>query len=78
MLLTNAITSGELMVAPSDASVPDVRWSSITDPDDPTAFPETVQPIRVTLRAGETLYLPVGMVALCQAVWSYDSGELVV
>jgi jumonji domain-containing protein 7 len=72
--------SGELMIAPSDASVPDVRWSSITDPDDPTAFPGIVQPIKITLHAGETLYLPVGwwhhvrQTGLTMAVnWWYDA-----
>lgn len=72
--------SGALTVSPSDASVPNVQWSSITDPDNPTAFPETVQPIRITLRAGETLYLPVGwwhhvrQTGLTIAVnWWYDA-----
>lgn len=53
-------TSGTLRVTPSDASVPDVRWSSITNPDDPSTLPDTVNPIKITLRVGEILYLPVG------------------
>ncbi|KDR83736.1 hypothetical protein GALMADRAFT_236088 [Galerina marginata CBS 339.88] len=51
---------GTLELIPSPEDVPEVRWSSILDPELPTALPKEVVPIRVTLHAGETLYLPVG------------------
>jgi len=40
--------------------MPHVRWSSIPDPALPGALPEEITPIRIKLRAGESLYLPVG------------------
>lgn len=53
--------------SPSDAlelvpsrEISTVRWSSILDPEAPDVLPEGVDPIRVTVHAGETLYLPVG------------------
>ena len=49
-----------LELVPSASDVHPVRWSSIVDPEEPEALPEDVLPIRVTLRAGESLYLPVG------------------
>jgi jumonji domain-containing protein 7 len=52
--------SRTLKVVPSDGSVPDVRWSSIENPDVPGVLPDSIEPIQVTLRKGETLYLPVG------------------
>jgi jumonji domain-containing protein 7 len=37
-----------------------VRWSSIVDPHLPQGLPVAAHPIHVTLRAGESLYLPAG------------------
>lgn len=45
---------------PSNSEANEVRWSSIRDPGVPGCFPEEISPIRITLSAGETLYLPVG------------------
>ena len=50
---------GKFHVLPSE-DVPDVRWSSIIDPRKQGALPSEIQPIRVTLHPGDTLYLPVG------------------
>jgi len=52
--------SGSLNIAPSAEDIPEVRWSSISDPNHPGAFQDNVKPISVTLDAGDTLYLPVG------------------
>ncbi|PPQ94017.1 hypothetical protein CVT25_009865, partial [Psilocybe cyanescens] len=52
--------SGDLELFPSMQSTPPVRWSSILDPESPNALPKQVTPIKVTLRAGDSLYLPVG------------------
>lgn len=37
-----------------------MRWSSISEPDDPNALEPEAHPISVTLTAGETLYIPAG------------------
>lgn len=52
-------SSGTFVIVPS-SDTPDVRWSSIENPELRDALPEEVSPIKVTLHAGETLYLPVG------------------
>ncbi|TFL06008.1 Clavaminate synthase-like protein [Pterulicium gracile] len=51
---------GRLSLAPSNESVPPVRWASVTDPHLPDSLPDGAHPIEVTLHAGDTLYLPVG------------------
>lgn len=51
--------AGRFEVTPSE-NVPDVRWSSIIDPRKQGALPGEIEPIRVTLLPGDTLYLPVG------------------
>ncbi|EGO01893.1 hypothetical protein SERLA73DRAFT_177489 [Serpula lacrymans var. lacrymans S7.3] len=54
-------TSGPgLVLTPSSANTPHVRWSSITDPHLPNTLPPDAHPLEVTLHAGDTLYLPVG------------------
>ncbi|KAM5535511.1 hypothetical protein V8D89_010848 [Ganoderma adspersum] len=53
-------SSGELELIPSPPSMPLVRWSSVADPTAPGAFPPEAHPIHVTVKAGETLYLPAG------------------
>ena len=40
--------------------MPLVRWSSIIDPTAPGVLPSEAHPIHVTVKAGETLYLPAG------------------
>ncbi|KAF9055295.1 Clavaminate synthase-like protein [Hymenopellis radicata] len=52
--------SGQLKIQPSPPSTPGVRWSSLRDPMASNAFPETAHPIHITVRAGESLYLPAG------------------
>lgn len=52
-------SSGTFLIVPS-SDIPDVRWSSIENPELRDAFPGEISPVRVTLHAGETLYLPVG------------------
>jgi jumonji domain-containing protein 7 len=52
-------SSGTLVLVPS-SDTPDIRWSSIQTPELQDALPGEVSPIKVTLHAGETLYLPVG------------------
>ncbi|KAF9534321.1 Clavaminate synthase-like protein [Crepidotus variabilis] len=51
---------GSLTIVPSDESVPHVRWSSILNPVVSGAFPDEVHPINITLKEGDSLYLPVG------------------
>ncbi|TBU39023.1 Clavaminate synthase-like protein [Dichomitus squalens] len=53
-------SSSALELVPSLPSVPLVRWSSVTDPTAPGALPSEAHPIHVTVKAGETLYLPAG------------------
>ncbi|KAL1946517.1 hypothetical protein VTO73DRAFT_14621 [Trametes versicolor] len=53
-------TTSQLDLVPSPADTPLVRWSSVTDPTAPGALPSGAHPIHVTVRAGETLYLPAG------------------
>ncbi|TFK88924.1 Clavaminate synthase-like protein [Polyporus arcularius HHB13444] len=52
--------SSELELTPSSPSTPLVRWSSVADPTAPGALPAEAHPIHITVRAGETLYLPAG------------------
>ncbi|KAF9568896.1 Clavaminate synthase-like protein [Agrocybe pediades] len=52
--------SGTLRITPSGPDSPEVRWSSVLDPTASGALPKEVTPIRVTLRPGHSLYLPVG------------------
>jgi len=49
-----------LEINPSSGDIPNVRWSSISNPEHSHALPPEILPIRVTLMPGETLYLPVG------------------
>lgn len=48
-----------LSVVPS-SDTPQVRWSSVCNPDLPGSLPPEAHPLHVTLEAGDTLYLPVG------------------
>ncbi|KAJ6613440.1 Clavaminate synthase-like protein [Mycena sp. CBHHK59/15] len=48
-----------LSLSPSP-HVPSIRWSSVLDPHLPGALPPESHPIRITVHAGETLYLPPG------------------
>ena len=49
-----------LKLVPSEPSVPPVRWSSVANPNVPGALPPGAHPINISVRAGETLYLPAG------------------
>ncbi|KAG2042840.1 cupin-like domain-containing protein [Suillus americanus] len=51
--------SNSLSVVPSP-DTPQVRWSSVINPDLPGSLPPEAHPLHVTLEAGDTLYLPVG------------------
>jgi len=51
--------TSRLTIVPSINSPP-VRWSSIGNPHVPNALPPEAHPIRITLHAGDTLYLPAG------------------
>lgn len=51
--------SDDLNVVPS-LDAPQVRWSSVIDPDLPGSLPQEAHPLHITLEAGDTLYLPVG------------------
>ncbi|KAF8914631.1 cupin-like domain-containing protein [Mucidula mucida] len=52
--------SGQLKIQPSQSPTSTVRWSSVRDPIASNAFLETTHPIHITVRAGESLYLPAG------------------
>ncbi|KAH6914902.1 cupin-like domain-containing protein [Coprinopsis sp. MPI-PUGE-AT-0042] len=47
-------------IVPSSPDVPKVRWSSLPDRRLDEVLPREVQPIHVEVKAGQTLYLPVG------------------
>jgi len=49
-----------LTLTPSSASTTPIRWSSITNPHLPGTLPPEAHPIHISLKAGETLYLPAG------------------
>lgn len=49
-----------LVLTPSPPTAPKVRWSSIEDPNNLEELSLDAQPLQVTLRAGDTLYLPFG------------------
>jgi len=51
--------SNDLNVVPS-LDTPQVRWSSVIDPDFPGSLPPEAHPLHITLEAGDMLYLPVG------------------
>ncbi|CAA7259788.1 unnamed protein product [Cyclocybe aegerita] len=53
-------STGKLELIPSGEAVPQVRWSSVQNPDLAGSLPNDVSPIMVTLMPGDTLYLPVG------------------
>ncbi|OCH94076.1 Clavaminate synthase-like protein [Obba rivulosa] len=53
-------TTNKLVLDPSSSEVPEVRWSSVTDPTVPGALPPEAHPIHITVEAGQTLYLPAG------------------
>lgn len=52
--------SGQLKIQPSQSPTSTVRWSSVRDPIASNAFLETTHPIHITVRAGESLYIPAG------------------
>ena len=49
-----------LVLVPSGPEIPPVRWSSILDPADSASLPPHAHPITITVKAGESLYLPAG------------------
>ncbi|EIW76115.1 Clavaminate synthase-like protein [Coniophora puteana RWD-64-598 SS2] len=51
--------TADLELIPS-LDTPQVRWASISNSEIEGAAPTNTHPIRITVRAGETLYLPVG------------------
>jgi len=53
-------STSTLALTPSPASTPPVRWSSILDPSDSDQLPPGAHPIHITVKAGESLYLPAG------------------
>ncbi|KZT74411.1 Clavaminate synthase-like protein [Daedalea quercina L-15889] len=53
-------TTSRLELVPSPPATPEVRWSSLHDPTDSVTLPSEAHPIHITVRAGETLYLPAG------------------
>ena len=53
-------TTSQLELVPSPPTMPEVRWSSVLDPTDSAALHSEAHPIHITVRAGETLYLPAG------------------
>jgi peptidyl-lysine (3S)-dioxygenase / protease len=53
-------TSSLKLVPSSPTSMDSVRWSSIPEPHLPGILSPEAHPIHVTLRPGDTLYLPVG------------------
>ncbi|KAI3612185.1 jmjc domain-containing protein 7 [Moniliophthora roreri] len=52
--------SGALILQPSSLETPQVRWASIADPHLPGNLPRDAHPIHVTVKSGDTLYLPAG------------------
>lgn len=52
--------TSSLVLVPSPESTPSVRWSSISDPNLPGALCAEAHPIEITVRPGESLYLPAG------------------
>ncbi|KZT12736.1 Clavaminate synthase-like protein [Laetiporus sulphureus 93-53] len=52
--------TSQLELVPSPPRAPSIRWSSVQDPTSPGALPPEAHPIHITVRAGETLYLPAG------------------
>jgi len=52
--------ASQLALAPSPPPTPPVRWSSVADPTVPGALPAGAHPLHITVRGGETLYLPAG------------------
>jgi len=52
-------STSRLTLVPS-IGTSEVRWSSITEPHIPGVLPPGAHPIHITLRAGDTLYLPAG------------------
>lgn len=57
---TRCSSTSELELRPSPPSTPLVRWSSVADPTVPGVLPPEAHPLHITVRAGETLYLPAG------------------
>ncbi|KAI0774451.1 Clavaminate synthase-like protein [Fomes fomentarius] len=55
-----ASPSSALELVPSPPSTPLIRWSSVADPTASGALPPEAHPIHITVKAGETLYLPAG------------------
>lgn len=57
---TRSTPQSGLILTPSPAATTPVRWSSIANPTDVTSLPPEARPLRITLHAGDTLYLPAG------------------
>lgn len=56
----SSLAESELILTPSPSSVPPIRWSSIMQPHIHGVLPPDAHPIHITIKAGETLYLPPG------------------
>jgi len=59
-IYTRSSSEKGLVLTPSPSSVPPIRWSSIMRPHLPGVLPPDAHPVHVTIKAGETLYLPLG------------------
>ncbi|KAL4242017.1 tRNA wybutosine-synthesizing protein 4 [Abortiporus biennis] len=57
---TRSSVTNQLVITPSSSDVPQIRWSSIIDPDDEAEMHPDAHPIHITVSAGESLYLPSG------------------
>jgi jumonji domain-containing protein 7 len=68
---TRTYPTSELVVTPLPEPTPEIRWSSVSDPD--LLPPVDTHPLDITVEAGETLYLPAGW-------WHHvrQSGEIVI
>lgn len=54
------VPDGELRLCFSEFTMPKVRWSSIKNPLDAAELSHESNPFHITLRPGDTLYLPAG------------------
>ncbi|KAG7096955.1 hypothetical protein E1B28_004352 [Marasmius oreades] len=59
-MYTRSLGSQTLELRPSSSDIPKVRWSSITEPHLPGALAPDAHPIYITVKMGDTLYLPAG------------------
>lgn len=57
---TRPSPASTLTLTPSPLTTSPIRWSSILNPHLPDTLPREAHPIHISLKAGETLYLPAG------------------